>query len=201
MYDIYEEPRHLNIKKVVIIAVLFILIIVGIIFLIVHKTSDSNTNNENTSVSQNESTTVFSSDDNKISIELSNNFHLKKYDSDYLLELRSEDNLDIFIQNEEIVSNKDLIEVVEADKNTFLANFDSYSNLSDSKELSVNNNLAYTYSFHYLDKTLNKAFYLQVIWLQTNENYYVFDIEFPLDDLDFYTNLVSSALASFKVNT
>ncbi len=198
MYEFYEEPRHLNKKKVIIFSILLIVILLIIIFMIAKKIS-SPKNNPETPVVQENNSVIFSSNDNSISVELSKNLNLIKYDSNYLLDLRSNDNLDIFIDRQEKIANRELLDVVKADNVAFLQNFEGYSNPSDIKELSVNNNLAYTYSFHYLDTNLSKAFYLQIIWLEINENYYIFDIEFPLDELNFYTNLVTSVLASFQV--
>ncbi len=200
MKDFYEEPRRLNIKKVVIIGSIFVILLIGLILLIAHKISTKK-EPKNTEILAN--TTIFKSSDNTISIELSNTFNLKPYQSnlDYLMELRSKDNLNIFISKEDALQNRDFSAVVEADKLAFLSNFESYSNLSETKQLSINNNLAYTYSFHYLDKTLNQAFYLQVAWLQIENTYYIFDIEFPLDDLPFNTNIASSVLSSFKINS
>lgn len=199
MYDFYRDYRRLNIKKVVIISAIFIVIIIGLIIFIAKKISTPQNNLSTNEVT--ETSTVFYSYDNSISIELSNNLNLKNYNSNlgYILELRSDDNLDIFVAKKDIIQNKTLAEVVNADKSAFIGNFKTQSNLSDVKELSINDNLAYTYSFHYLDETLNTAFYLQVIWLQINNNYYIFDIEFPLEDLSFYTNISTSILSSFKI--
>ncbi len=200
MNEFYDEPRHLNMKKVIIIGVIFVVMIISIIVLIAKKISTPQKNN---SQEIKESSTIFYSKDNSIHVELSNNLNLKSYSSelDYLLELRSEDNLNLFITKENAMKNKDLSEIIEADKIAFLSNFESSSNVSDLKELSVNEHLAYTYSFHYLDKNLNKAFYLQVVWLQIDDVYYIFDIEFPLEDLSFYTNLTSSVLSSFQITS
>lgn len=199
MYDFYEEPRHLNKKKVVIVSAILVLIVILIIFLIAHKISTPK--NEPESQASAPNSTIFNSFDHSFSVELSNAFNLKNTDSGlgYLMELRSENNLNIFIAKENNLQNQTLSEIIEADKIAFLENFDN-SNVSETKELSVNGNLAYTYSFHYLDKTLNKAFYLQVTWLQIEDSLYIFDIEFPLDDLAFNTNIASAVLSSFKVN-
>lgn len=199
MDDFYKEPRQLNIKKVAIALGILAIMIILIIFSIARKISTPKNNTANVVT---ETSTIYCSNDKSISIELSNNLNLNQYDSDlgYLLELRSNNNLNIFISSHDIIQNKEFQEVVTADKYAFLSNFDGYSNLSDMKELSVNDNIAYTYSFHYLDKISNTIFYLQVIWIQINNNYYVFDIEFPLSDLAFNTNTVSSILSTFKVN-
>ncbi len=199
MYEFYEEPRHLNFKKVVIISVVLIAILLLVILLIAKKIATSEKTLEPQTQTTQNTTTTFSSNDNTVRVELSNHLNLTKYESNYLLELRSENNLGIFISKKDAISNRELSDIVNADKIAFLQNFEKSSNISDIKELSVNNNLAYTYSFHYLDTKLNKAFYLQIAWLQIDNQYYVFDIEFPLDDLSFYTNLVTSVLASFSI--
>lgn len=196
MNDFYEEPRQLNIKKIIIIVTILILILLIITLLIARKISKPKTNSDSANTT---TSTIFYTLDNSAYLELPNSFNLKQYTSDYLLELRSENNLNIFIEKANVFQNKNLKEVIEADKITFLKNFAGHSNLSESKELSINNNLAYTYSFHYLDKNIGKAFYLQVTWLQINDNYYIFNIEFPLDDLAFNTNISSSVLSNFKV--
>ena len=199
MYEFYEEPRHLNFKKVVIISVVLIAILLLVILLIAKKIATSEKTLEPQTQTTQNTTTTFSSNDNTVRVELSNHLNLTKYESNYLLELRSENNLGIFISKKDAISNRELSDIVNADKIAFLQNFEKSSNISDIKELSDNNNLAYTYSFHYLDTKLNKAFYLQIAWLQIDNQYYVFDIEFPLDDLSFYTNLVTSVLASFSI--
>lgn len=197
MNDFYGEPRHLNLKKVAIIATIAIILLIIVVVLIARKISAPK-HTANTDITP--TSTVFHSSDHSISLELSNSFKLKPYDSGlgYLLELRSEDDLNIFISKENTISNKNLSSILEADKLAFLENFESSSNISETKELSVNNNPAYTYSFHYLDKTLNQAFYLQVVWLQIDNTLYIFDIEFPLEDLSFNTNITSAVLSSFK---
>ena len=198
MYDFYEEPRHLNMKKVIGISIVLVVLLIGLIIWIAQKISAPKVtpNLETTPTS-----TVFYSQDHSASIELSNHFNLEPRDSDlgYFIELHSENNLNIFVAKETMLPNQELASIVEADKIAYLDNFESHSNLSDTKQLSVNDHLAYTYSFHYLDKSLNQAFYLQTTWLQINDDLYVFDIEFPLDDLAFNTNITSSVLSSFQV--
>lgn len=199
MDEFYDEPRKLNIKKVIIISTIFVLILIILIVWIAKKIS---TPAPAPNVEITETSTIFSSNDKSVSVELSNTLGLKNYNSglDYLIELRSDNNLDIFISKKEIFPNKSLQDVVNADKLAFLEKFENYSNLSDAKELNVNGNQAYTYSFHYLDKNLNQAFYLQIVWLQIGDIYYIFDIEFPLDDLVFNTNVVTDVLSNFRIN-
>ena len=199
MDGFYDEPRKLNIKKVIIISTIFVLILIILIVWIAKKIS---TLAPAPNVEITETSTIFSSNDKSVSVELSNTLGLKNYNSglDYLIELRSDNNLDIFISKKEIFPNKSLQDVVNADKLAFLEKFENYSNLSDAKELNVNGNQAYTYSFKKKKKNLNQAFYLQIVWLQIGDIYYIFDIEFPLDDLVFNTNVVTDVLSNFRIN-
>ena len=197
----YWEPQLLNMKKVLVIILIVIILITCISVNIIKK--NNTTESEQQSISntkvQNKSS-IFYSDDKSISIELLNSYKLKKYDSDYLLELRSDDNLNIFVDKNPAIENKNLSDLMEKDKTAFLSTFEASSNISEIKQISINDNPIYTYSFHYLDNNLNTTFYLQVMWLQINDTYYTFDVEFPLDSLSFFTNVPTSVLYSFSVN-
>ena len=201
MNDFYNEPRHINMKKVflLIVAIGFICLIA--ILLIAKAISKPKQENNVPKSKASETTTIFYSTNKTESVELSNSFKLEQFNTNpnYIIDLRSEDNLDIYISKENKIENRKLSEIVEADKTVFVNGFEGYSNLSETKELSVNNNLAYTYSFHYLDKTLYQAYYIQVTWIEIGDKYYIFDIEFPLDDLSFNTNISSDVLVNFQV--
>ena len=86
MYEFYEEPRHLNLKKVVIIGIILALIVLAIIFLIARKIS---TPKENTNSKSSATTTVFKSADNSVTLELPSSYNLKHYEYNlgYLIEL------------------------------------------------------------------------------------------------------------------
>ena len=125
MYDFYQEPRHLNKKKVAIVSAILVLILVLIIFLIARKISAPSKEPEKQE--SNPTTAVFESPDHSICVELSNALNLKNCESDlgYVMELRSENNLNIFISKESAIQNQALSEILEADKNTFLSNFEA----------------------------------------------------------------------------
>ena len=83
MYDFYRDYRRLNIKKVIAISIIFIIIIISLIIFIAKKIS---TPEENFSVNEvTETSTIYHSYDNSISIELSNNLKLKNYNSNLFL--------------------------------------------------------------------------------------------------------------------
>ena len=144
-------------------------------------------------------TTTFFNSDGSIYLELPNTYGLQQYASknDYLIELRSNIDLNIFISSKNKIEGKSLKDIVYADKLSFVENFQTVSNISEIKELIINGNNACTYSFHYLDENLNTTFYIQVSWLEINNNYYVFDIEFPLNDLNNYINIITDVLNNF----
>lgn len=195
----------LNIKKVVIAVLIGILLIVSIIVFVIsrigaHK-NKLTSNNDMTSVQKLESTTaIFTDIDNTVSIELDKKYHLvQSQNSEYLIKVSSDEDVDVYVSKLEGLEEKELYSVARADKLAYLESYNSYSNLSDLRELNVNGNQAYTYSFHYLDENLKKAFYIQVVLLKVEDRIYVFDVDFPLDDLNFYTNLLTETLAEFKV--
>ena len=192
-----ELKKYLNFKKII-IATIFIIILLIILTTTIFK--HKKIQKEIKIEEQNPNTSFYDKEKN-ISIELSKGYGLSQYESkqNYLIELRSKDNLDIFVSKGNNIDGKSLNTIVTADRLAYTQKFSSFSNLSDIKELTVNNNLAYTYSFHYLDSNLNQAYYIQIVWLQIDNNYYIFDIEFPLDDLALYTNVITDTLANFKV--
>ena len=198
----YEPPKkQLNIKKVVIISIIVIATIIVIIAIFSYSPK------ERTETPPMQEVVVEVPDPNllyfdisrSISIELSTNYNLQPYNSEgkYLIELRSDENVHIFISKKDILPNKKLNPVVTADRLVFVESFNNISNLSEVKDVLVNGVPACTYSFHYLSN-LNKIFYIQVTWLELNNCYYVFDIEFPLNDLITNSNLVTETLITFK---
>lgn len=196
----YQPPqKKLNIKKVAIIVGVIVILIIILILILSIKKNEPPVEDEFI-VETTESSFIFYDANQSISIEIPNTHSFKQYNSEstYLIELRSENNTNIFISKKAKLEGKNLNSVVTADKTAFTESFSSLSNLSDIKDLIVNDRPAYTYSFHYLDTNLNKAFYIQIVWLEVDNNYYVFDVEFPLDDIFSNTNLLTDVLINFK---
>lgn len=203
----YEK---LNVKKVVIAVLIGILLIVSIIVFTIsrvgahkNKIAEQSQNEYQESqeqVEEESNIAVFTDTEKTISIELDKKYNLvQSQNSDYLIKVSSDQDVDIYISRLEGLEGKELYSVSRADRIAYLESYNSYSNLSDLKELNVNGNQAFTYSFHYLDENLKKAFYIQVVLLKVGEKVYVFDFDFPLDELNFYTNLLTETLAEFKV--
>lgn len=198
----YEK---LNIKKVVIAVLIGILLIVSIIVFAISrigakKIKEESNNEAVNTVVQEDNKSIFTDIEGTVSIELDKKYNLvQSHNSEYLIKVSSDEDVDIYISKLEGFESRELSSIARADKLAYLESYNRYSNSSDLKELNVNGNQAFTYSFHYLDENLKKAFYIQVVLLKVQDRIYVFDIDFPLDDLNFYTNLLSDTLAEFKV--
>ena len=188
----------LNIKKVLIVAISIILIILIIVFLVFSKSTKLEQKKYGETFGDNK---VFYSASREVQVTIPKGYEIKQFNTytNYLLELRNEKSLNIFVSKIDFDSNQTIKNIIQADRETYTKEFTSISNLSDIKELSINNNLAYTYSFHYLDKNQNKAFYLQIVFMQINNNLYVFDFDFPLEDLSMYSSFITDFLNNFKV--
>lgn len=198
----YEK---LNVKKVVIAVLIGILLIISIIVFAISrigakKIKEEGNNEALNTVVQEDNKSIFTDVEGTVSIELDKKYNLvQSHNSEYLIKVSSDEDVDIYISKLEGFEGRELSSIARADKLAYLESYNSYSNPSDLKELNVNGNQAFTYSFHYLDENLKKAFYIQVVLLKVQDRIYVFDIDFPLDDLNFYTNLLSDTLAEFKV--
>lgn len=195
MNELFQFHRELNIKKIIIVVAIVILLIFLIIF--VPKKAQKIEEKE---IEDSNPNSTFVSSDNSINIELSKEYGLSKYTptQNYILELRSENNINVFISKKDLVENRDLNAVVSADRNSYINTFNTYSNLSDIAELTVAGRQAYSYSLHYLDG--RTAYYLQIIWIQTDTGYYVIDVEFPLDTLTANHKVINDLISAFKIN-
>lgn len=144
---------------------------------------------------------IFYSNNKEISLEIAKKYELKQsHSSDkYLIELKSNISLNIYISKKDIIENKELSEIVSADKRAFLEEFDATSNISNLKEMQVLNDVpSYSYSFQYLDSNTKKAYYLHVIWIETETGYYIIDIELPVEYLNYYSNIITDTVSGFK---
>ena len=166
MEDNFETSKKLNLKKVFIAIIIALFLLVIIIELIANSFKNSHTEKSNNS----NPNSIFMDNDETISLNLSKKYELSQYvpKQNYLLELRSQNNLNIFVSKKELIENRSLNDVISADRRQYIENFSAYSNLSDINEISTTEEApGYTYSFHYLDNNTNQTFYLQIIWIES----------------------------------
>lgn len=194
MNELFEFHKELNLKKILIVVAILLIII----FLIIFVPKKGNEIKEK-QIENAKPNSTFTSSNNSVNIELSKKYDFSEYTptQNYILELRSSNKTNIFVSKKDLYENKSLENVVSADKNSYIGKFKSYSNLSNISELTVNGFPAYTYSFHYLNK--KTAYYLQIIWVQTENGYYVIDIEFPLDSLNNNHVIITDLVNNFKI--
>lgn len=197
-YD-FDFDKKLNIKKVIFVAIVALFLLVILIELITTPIKKK----KQQAIEDSNPNSTFTDNNSSLSITIPKKYELSQYipKQNYLIEVRSPKNLNIFISNRDIVDDRNLVDIVSADRRSYLEEFNKYSNLSDITEISVNGNLpAYTYSFHYLDSKMKQSFYLQIIWIQSEKGYYIIDVEFPLDDISSYANIITDITSSFKIN-
>ena len=197
MNEIFEYRKKLNIKKIALAIILILFIVIMILDLV----SEITNKKEPINVDAQNPNAIFYDSNNTISIELSKQYELSEYkpSGDYLIELRSPNNLNIFISHQDLIENRTLSSIVSSDLRSYIEEYTSYSNLSDVTEFTLKDKIDYTYSFHYLDSKTNTPYYLQVVWLESENGYYIFDIEFPLENLNNYTKIVNETLEAFTI--
>ena len=184
--------RMLNIKKVIFIIIL--ITIISIFAVNSHKKALSFGEN----LGENR---LFTGKNDSVKVTVSKEYKLKQYNTylDYLLELRNDNNLSIFVKklDNSLIGNKTLANLIRGDRTTYIKEFNSVTNLSEITDFNVNNNSASTYNFQYVDTNQNQTYSLQVVFLQIDNNIYVFDFDFPTENSN-YSNLVNDFLNNFN---
>lgn len=216
MNDYYSYERKLNIKKVIIaIAILLAIVIVIIVAITKNNDKDDITTNSDVDIQTSSpsipekeeeekelSTNVVYQDINKtISVELKRSYGLEVIppQDNRLLILQSTDNLSLYISKLDLIPNRDFLDVVTADKDSYVNNIGPYSNLTELRELQVGSLRAFTYGLQFLETTSNSAYILQIVWLETPDCYYVFDVEYPLSDDIYFQTVLTEALSTFSI--
>ena len=196
MNEIYSFHKELNIKKIIFVIVLALCIIIIssiiIIKILFAKPEEKIPDSYNT----------FTDKNNSIILTLPEKYGLYQVtpENNRSLQLKSNKNLGIFVSCENLLSNRKLFDIVSADIDTYTKEFNDVSNISDLGQFTINDSLGYTYSFNYLDPQTNVTYYLQVIWIEINDRYYIIDFEFPSEDLNDYTDIINETLDNLKIN-
>ena len=198
MNEIFSFRKELNIKKIIIV----ILIIILILGVIIWKSFSPSKKNNSVQEKISSTETNFYSRNKEISLKVSNSYDFTQItpNSNYILELRNKHNLNIFITKENLLPNITLSDLVEADLKSYVSKFKNSSNISNVSEVDRGEKKAYTYSLHYLDANTKTAFYLQTIWIEHNSEYYIIDIEFPLNTLNENSKIINDVLNSIIIN-
>ena len=208
-YNNFYEEKKLNIKKVVICVAAGLFLLIIIIALL--KTRKPQNNADNTVVAGNvieHSTTnnhnnIYQDENKTISVELKKSYKLQyaPLENERILVLKSEDNLSVYISKMDLVQDHDLLEIVSHDQQFYIEKVGKHSNVTEIRELQVGSLRAYTYGLHYLDESSNTAYLLQVVWLESPDGYYIFDVDYPLSDDVYYQSLMRDILSTFSIES
>ena len=230
MNDYYYYNKRLNLKKVIIAIVIVIILIWVAILMLLDKQDNTKDNNDTvisnstneviaedkiipSKESTNSSNVIFEDINKTISVELKKSYNLESYapKDNRLLVLKSSDNLSLYISKSDLIPNRDLLSIVTADKSSFVEKVGPYSNLTEITELKVGSLQAFTYGLHYLETTSNSAYLLQIpnrmnevgsiVEVEAPDGYYMFDVEYPLDDNIYYQNVLTETLSTFTINS
>ena len=201
MKDFIYNFKQINRSKIVTAtAIAFLALILIFSYIITHPKPKIN-EPKTPEYTENNPSSVFYDKDKTVQIELSNIYGFAQYkpkNENHLIELRTNNDVNIYISKIDKVDGKNLLSVANADKKAFTESFSKTSNISGVKETTTNGKVFATYSFHYLDEAYKKAFYIQVGILEYSNCFYIIDIEFPQDNIASYANLVKDAISSFK---
>ena len=142
--------------------------------------------------------------DGKVSIsmldEVSNQIN-ENSDNSYLIDVNlEEDDMFIYASSIQKLHDIDLYDEVKEDKDSYFQNKENVRNDSEIYESTINNNKAYEYNFVYFDKSYEKDFYCNVIWIEHNDFIYVFNFEISNYNLEKYTDIFSTIKNSITFN-
>ena len=197
MNEIFEFRRHLNTKKVIGIAVLAVLLIIFIINLIFgNSNKDIKERNEDTNPYK-----IYTSFDEKISIELPKRYNLNEIESNTSLKLQSDDGLLISIEEKTIIMGRTLKDIANIDKDVFISKFENSFDITDLETFNLENSnmlTSYKYSFRYIKQATE--YDIQVYWIQDNSQYYIINLCVPQNNASKYQGIESEIISSFKIN-
>ena len=133
----YEPQRKFNITKLLILIAILLLIVGIVVF--ARSSKSENTTNTDSSSNQTEPNkpssafAFFSDDSGSVSIELKSLYNLKKLSptNNHLLELRSEENLSIYVSKLPASEEDNFAEIVNNDKENFKTKVQFFSNVSE----------------------------------------------------------------------
>lgn len=176
---------NLTNKKIIIPAVIVILLIIlSLAIFFVYK---------------NNSTPVeLTSNDNSFKITIPGNIKFER---------KSTDTLDIFSKKDEMILSSTVIKkereinlsdaaaLEMAGLHNLKPNLD---NLSELNKIDLDGYEAYKYSYTYSDKDYENDFYTEIVWIKTDKNIYVLDLEVITKNQEKYKDLFNKIINSFE---
>ena len=122
-------------------------------------------------------------------------------------ERKETDTLDIYSTKDEMVITSNIIakekeinlqEIVSSEMTNLPNTRNSAENISDLNKIDSNKYEAYKYTYSYFDEEYNDIFYTEVVWISTDKNIYVLDLEVITKNQDKYKPLFNNIINSFE---
>lgn len=191
----FLEPKLNKIK--IIITLLIIALLLGIITFVLFKFYNNN-QNSNILTSQENSTFLI---DNNFTITIDPSYKLKEFSPmpNFLLELHSENNFNIYINKLENPDNYSLYMISKADLSSYPSNFQNVTELSELKNSTLNGFDSYNYDFKYLDPTSSITYFMNIFFTQIRNSIYVFNFDFPVSNYEQYKNQINSIVSTISI--
>ncbi len=175
----------LNVKKVVIVSILFVIILASVLFLVFKNSKKSAPTLQ-----------TFCSEDKTISLSIYDSFEFSKYSDDsYVLAVNSNKiNSSIYVSRFSTSNIRDISKFIEADKNDYISKFTNINQVSDISEYTFQGLHAYNYHFNYQENM-----YVDVYWILKDSDLYVIDFNVNMKKGNFSSH-ISEILNSLKFN-
>ena len=192
MKNLYFLKPEINKKKIIILII--ILLVILIISLLIFLNYKNKQNKKEISIQ------TFNIDNN-FNITTNKTDKLKSYtpNNNFIFELHSNNNLDIYIDKLENTENFSLQLIAKADSDSYPKNFENVSNLSQTIKNTINSIDIYSYEFDYLDTITNTNNHLKICFLQINEFIYSINFKFPTEQLEIFNPIVDGIINSISL--
>lgn len=192
MKNLYFLKPEINKKKIIILII--ILLVILIISLLIFLNYKNKQNKKEISIQ------TFNIDNN-FNIITNKTDKLKSYtpNNNFIFELHSDNNLDIYIDKLENTENFSLQLIAKADSDSYPKNFENVSNLSQTIKNTINGIDIYSYEFDYLDTITNTNNHLKICFLQINEFIYSINFKFPTEQLQIFNPIVNDIINSISL--
>lgn len=176
-------------KQFIYIGIVVIVLITVITFCISNFSSKNDVNKS----------TVLTAIDNSFNIEVPNSISYEIInDNNFVLNIASKKD-EMFIYASHISKERmvDFYQIVQDDRERYISEKQNIRDDSGIIQTTVNDYIAYEYSFVYYDSSYGKDFYNNVLWIETEKNLYILNFEVVNDHLEKYKDIFLNIRNSF----
>ena len=195
-----EEEKHFNKNKLFIVIAIALALIVFICVAIFwfNGSSLQSTNSKKSHL------VMVYSKNNSVSIQFSDTLSLydsPKEDSELLINLCSDENLYVTSSKFPKVLDKNLKELLNADKYSYINNYPNSFNVSEIYPIQINNYNCFAYNFYYKED-LNGSYidyFVTTVWIEKDSNIYILDIKLPANLVESKLDKLNDLIYSYTI--